>query len=336
MDSVSQMALGAAVSVAVMGGRVPVVKAAVVGGLLGTLPDLDVVIDYGDAIRNMTFHRGESHSLFWLTLASPVAAWITAKLASGGMHLRHWWLAVWLVWITHVLLDAMTIYGTQLLLPFSNYPVGVGSIFIIDPLYTVPLLIGLGLACWRGNPRGLNANRNGLILSTLYLCWGVMAQQYVARLADQSLQQAGVEVEQRLVLPTPLNSLLWRVLVITPDGYAEGFYSLLEGSNDISFYHFDRGMEWQEVLADQWQVQRLAWFTHGFYKLSQRENQILVTDLRMGQEPYYFFNFVVASNASGEWQFSKPIHIREREDMSRGLRWIGQRIHDSRAAPLTR
>ena len=45
--------------------------------------------------------------------------------------------------LAHPVLDAFTVYGTQLLLPFSDYPAGLGSIFIIDPLFTVPLLAGL-------------------------------------------------------------------------------------------------------------------------------------------------------------------------------------------------
>ena len=52
--------------------------------------------------------------------------------------------------ITHPLLDATTVYGTQLWLPFTNHPVGVGSLFVIDPLYTLPLLVGVMLAlAWR-------------------------------------------------------------------------------------------------------------------------------------------------------------------------------------------
>ena len=72
MDSVTQLALGAAVGVAVMGRRTAVWKAALWGGIAGTLPDLDVFIDHGDALRNMTMHRGASHALFWLALASPL------------------------------------------------------------------------------------------------------------------------------------------------------------------------------------------------------------------------------------------------------------------------
>jgi inner membrane protein len=78
MDSLSQLALGAAVGVAVMGRRTAVWKAAVWGAVCGTLPDLDVVIDYGDPIRNMTLHRAESHAFFYLTLLSPLLAWLIA------------------------------------------------------------------------------------------------------------------------------------------------------------------------------------------------------------------------------------------------------------------
>ena len=70
MDSLSQLALGAAVGVAVMGRRTAVWKSAAWGAVLGTLPDRDVFVDHGDALLNMTLHRAESHALFWLTLAS--------------------------------------------------------------------------------------------------------------------------------------------------------------------------------------------------------------------------------------------------------------------------
>ena len=50
MDSLSQLALGAAVGVAVMGRRTALWKSAAWGAALGTLPDLDVVLDHGDAL----------------------------------------------------------------------------------------------------------------------------------------------------------------------------------------------------------------------------------------------------------------------------------------------
>ena len=78
MDSVSQLVLGASVTMAVMGRRALLWQSALVGAFCGTLPDLDVFLDHGDAIRNMTLHRTESHALIWLTLLSPLLAWLTA------------------------------------------------------------------------------------------------------------------------------------------------------------------------------------------------------------------------------------------------------------------
>jgi inner membrane protein len=336
MDSVSQMALGAAVSVAVVGRRMPLWKAAAIGAAFGTLPDLDVVIDYGDPIRNMTFHRAESHALFWLTLFSPLAAWFCARWSGMADSFRLWWLNIWLILISHTLLDAMTVYGTQLLLPFSDMPLGVASIFIIDPLYTVPLLVGLFWAIrWRGR-RGLNANRNGLLISTLYLCWTVLVQQYVTAVADSSIAASDIEAQQKLVTPTPFNTLIWRVLVITPDGYAEGFYSLLDGDRPIQFEHFSRGMHWFEVLQENWETARIGWFSKGFFAMSEYDGEVRITDLRMGQQPDYVFSFAVARHDSKGLQPMTPVSRPSRVDIGQGFQWLGLRLLDANTPPLHR
>lgn len=84
MDSVSQFVLGAAVGIAVMGKRAPVWKSALAGAVCGTLPDLDVFYDHGDAISNMTMHRTETHALLYLTLISPLLAWLLANCSAAG------------------------------------------------------------------------------------------------------------------------------------------------------------------------------------------------------------------------------------------------------------
>jgi inner membrane protein len=207
MDSLSQLALGAAVGVAVMGRRTAVWKAAAWGAVCGTLPDLDVVIDYGDPIRNMTLHRAESHAIFWLTLLSPLLAWLAAKVHGEMDRFRRWWLAVWLALVTHPLLDLMTVYGTQIALPFTDRPFGVGSIFIIDPLYTLPLLVGVVAALVARDPaRGVRWNAAGLVLSTAYLAWSFGAQQHVASIAEASLRTQAIDAQRVLVflhLSTP-------------------------------------------------------------------------------------------------------------------------------------
>jgi inner membrane protein len=110
---------------------------------------------------------------------------------------------MWLALVTHPLLDAMTVYGTQLALPFSNHPYGVGSVFIIDPLYTVPLLVGgMWALVSRGARRGLAANAVGLAISTAYLGWTFAAQQHVENIAPHSCNK-GCKPSDCWYLPPP-------------------------------------------------------------------------------------------------------------------------------------
>lgn len=328
MDSVSQFALGAAVGVAVMGRRTAVWKAALWGGFAGTLPDLDVLIDHGDPLANMVNHRGASHALFYLSLLAPLLAAIPWRL-HGREAYRRWWLAMWLALVTHPLLDAFTVYGTRLLLPFSDHAFAVGSVFIIDPLYTLPLLFGLGLTLLWRDARGLRANAAGLALSSAYLGWSVFAQAQVAAVAEAS-RPPGMEAStaRLLITPTPFNTLLWRVVWMDDTHYHEGFRSLLDAGAHMQFDRFPVGRALQAQLAEPAPANALMRFAQGFVRLHEREGQVLLTDLRMGQEPHYVFSFVIAERPAGAQQASpiRPQQVGSRGDAGAGLRWVWRRL----------
>lgn len=325
MDSVSQIALGAAVTVAVMGRRTALWKAAAWGAVCGTLPDLDVLIDHGDALSNMVLHRGDSHALFWLSLAAlPLGAAIAALLREPALRGR-WLLATWLALVTHPLLDAMTIYGTQLLRPFSTEPLGLGSVFIIDPLYTLPLLIGTGIAL-RGQASALRWNAAGLLLSCAYLGWSALAQQQVLQTARTALQ-GEARVERLMATPAPFNTLLWRIVAITPDSYLEGYHSLLAADQPLRFTRHDRGAALYQALQAHPPVATLAAFSDGFFKMERREDgALLIADLRMGSEPDYFFRFVVAREQSPLQLLDRPEAAGRRPDPGPALRLLWRRL----------
>lgn len=335
MDSLTQIALGSAVAVATMGRRTAVWKAAVWGAVAGTLPDLDAFIDHGDDMLNMVLHRAESHALFYLTLVAPLLAWLVSRIHGESALFKRWTLALWLVLITHPLLDAMTVYGTQLLLPFTDRPYGVGSVFIIDPAYTLPLIVGT-VAALRMNDlaRGLRWNAAGLVLSTAYLAWGVGAQWQVERIARASLQQAGIEAGSLLVTPSPFNTVLWRLVATTPTQFHEGFYSFMDATPTVRWTAHPRGAELMAPHGRAEPVERLAAFTHGFYRLATTaDGQLRITDLRMGQEPEYTFNFDLGPlTAVG----SVPARqVSQRPDVGAALSWLWKRLqgHDT---PLPR
>lgn len=305
MDSLTQAALGATIAAACAptGHRR---KALLAGAALGTLPDLDVAIRYGDAVKNFTFHRGFSHSLFVLVPFS-VALWAV---------LRRWWApvrgaplpwlaAVALALVTHPLLDAHTAYGTQLFWPLQSPPIMWSTMFIIDPLYTLPLLIGVIVAAVSPAARQAGvALIAGLSLSTAYLAWSWSAKLQVERHARTELTRLGIIDAPLFSGPTPFNTLLWRVVVLTDDGYLEGYDSLLVNEEPIRFDSYVTDNESLQAASDVWAVSRLRWFAQDFLKTEVRDRRLVLTDLRMGAEPQYVFSHVVAEFGNPHW---KPV-----------------------------
>jgi inner membrane protein len=319
-----------------MGARVPRWRAALWGSICATLPDLDVFVRHGDPIRDMTFHRAESHSLLWLTLAAPLIAWLVSRIHREPHLFRRWWLLVWLALISHPLLDVMTIYGTQLGLPFTDHPYGLGSIFIIDPLFTLPVLVGalVGL-CWR-NARAFRWNAVGLALSAAYLAWTFGAQQYVTGIALEALRKQGTQAERVEVDPTAFNSVLWRVMAMTPRSYVEGYYSLFDDTRDIKFREHPRGEDLYEQLRSNWNVARMAWFTHGFFKMERENGVVSITDLRLGMEPYYGFTFAVFEERDGSLVPVEPRRTGAAMPATAGggLSWLWRRLRGRDVPPL--
>ncbi|MBI5716839.1 MAG: metal-dependent hydrolase [Burkholderiales bacterium] len=329
MDSLTHVALGAAIGLATMGRRTAPWKAALWGAVAATLPDLDVFIDHGDPIRNMVLHRAETHAPFWLTLFSIPFAAAVARLHGGWDRFGRWWLALWLALISHALLDGMTVYGTQLGLPFTSRPYGVGSIFIIDPLYTLPLLVGVAwsLRAAHGG-RGRAPNLIGLALSTAYLGWGVVAQQQVEGVARQALAAQGIAAERVLVTPTAFNSLLWRVVAVGGEHdphFHEGFRSLLDDGPVMHFDRFERGTALAAELQGIDGVRRIQAFSRGFWAMWESGGRAGITDLRMGQEPDYIFRFAVAERRSTPAPLPVAQQLGSRPDLERGLTWLARR-----------
>jgi inner membrane protein len=326
MDSISQFALGSAVGVAVMGKRTAVWKAALWGGIVGTLPDLDALIDFGDAISNMIRHRAESHGLFVLTLFAPLLALLPSRLHGEPALFKRWWLALWLALFTHPILDWFTIYGTQLLQPFSDRALGLGSMFIVDPLYTLPLLFGL-IAALVSKRVGLRANALALAFSCAYLAWSAIAQQHVTSLARTQLQKQNVPADALLfATPAPFNTFLWRVVYLHEDQTHEGFYSFLDKERVIQFDAFPRGQALARELADNADVKRMTRFTDGFVKLQTRGDKAVLCDLRMGQEPAYVFCFELAQRNGGAWKAIKSVNVGNRGANEGAFNWLWRRM----------
>lgn len=324
MDSLTQIVLGASVAAAV----VPPAHrraALLAGALLGTLPDLDVLplafVD--DPVARMTWHRSVSHSLFVLL---PLAGLLWLGLRRFDRRVREaprpWLAAIVLALGTHPLLDAHTVYGTQLWWPLPVAPTMWSTIFIIDPLYALPLLFGVLLA-WR---RGAAASARpalmiGLALSSTYLGWTWVAKAQVDRQFDAALADAGLAQAPRFSVPMPFTSFVWRAVALTPDGYVDAVTAPWRSGLVLRLHRADaEALHWSR--SDGAAGERLDWFAHGFLRADTVADELVLSDLRMGLEPDYFFRFAVATREQGTWQPMPPRQLPRPETQWARLREI--------------
>ncbi|MDR6991586.1 metal-dependent hydrolase [Luteimonas sp. 3794] len=321
MDSLTQIVLGASVAAAI----VPAAHrraALAAGAVLGTLPDLDgipIALMTDDPVLRMTLHRGLTHSLLVLPLIAAAIWWLFKRFGKGRVAEApmRWFWAIALALITHPLLDAFTVYGTQLWWPLTPPPAMWSSVFIIDPLYTVWLLIGVLVAAFAG-PR-LIAGRliaAGLVLSTAYLGWSLVAKTLVDREADRALVAMGLGDAPRFSVPMPANTVLWRVVAMSDDGYVEGFRSLAVDRGPMRFAAYPSDVDALRENAGLPAVQRLAWFNHGFMGAAVVDDTLQISDLRMGNEPDYFFRFDVAQRAGDGWRSIPPVQAEMTRDIA--------------------
>ncbi|CAD0321341.1 hypothetical protein CFBP498_16260 [Xanthomonas hortorum pv. vitians] len=315
MDSLTQIVLGGAVAAAIApaGQR----RAALLAGAaLGTLPDLDALALLpftSDPVTQMTVHRSASHSLLVLPFVGWLIWWLyrrygNRRVASAP---KRWFWAIQLALVTHPLLDAFTVYGTQLWWPLQPHPAMWSSVFIIDPGYTLWLLLACAVAWFaRARPLAQHALVIGLALSSAYLGWSLLAKHLVDREADRALAALGLKDAPRFSVPMPLNTLLWRVVAMTPNWYVIGERSLVADKGPMQFRGYSSNTQALGEVARFDSVRRLTWFNRGFMRARLVDDELMLSDLRMGLEPDYNFNFVVAHREDGRWQPIAPRQVQ--------------------------
>ena len=311
MDSLTQIVLGGAIAAAIAPAHHR--RAALLAGAaLGTLPDLDSIpisLFTDDPIALMTVHRSFSHSLFVLPLVGWLIWWLFRRYGKGRVaeSPARWFWAIQLALVTHPLLDAFTVYGTQLLWPLPSAPVMWSSVFIIDPGYTLWLLVAC-LIAWiaPAKPMAQRALVAGLALSTAYLGWSLLAKAAVEREADLALASLGLQDAPRFSVPMPFNTLLWRVVAMTPTGYVEGQRSLVADRGAMVFRGYPSNTQALAEAGAIPAVQRLQWFNRGFMRSQAQDEKLVLSDLRMGMEPDYTFQFEVAVRDGDGWREVAP------------------------------
>ncbi|WP_191059292.1 metal-dependent hydrolase [Geminicoccus harenae] len=294
MDTVTQMLFGATVAQAGFRRRLGR-KAMVAGALLGMVPDLDVVVGWvAGPFANWQYHRSLTHSLLFGPLLGPLFGWLFWRLHRAMVQerpdvanrdtLRAWiWLAI-LALLTHPLIDLFTSYGTQLLWPFTDHRFAINAMPIIDPLYSLVLVVALLFGSLRArSARAQDVAGAALLFIGIYSCMGWAINDRIQQIAAEQFD-GPAEIDAYPLLFQPYYR---RVVALTPDAAHVGYYSVLN-PKPIAWQSFpqERSAATTAVAATE-QAALFRWFAMD--KLLWREESdgnggrlVEATDLRYG------------------------------------------------------
>ncbi|MCH8534084.1 MAG: metal-dependent hydrolase [Flavobacteriaceae bacterium] len=282
MDSLTQIVLGASVGEVVLGKKIGN-RAPFYGAIAGTIPDLDVLTGYFlDPVTAVEVHRGFSHSIVFCILFAPLFGYLLSFFESKANWKELSWLMFWGLF-THPLLDAFTTWGTQFFWPLE-INLAFKSVFVIDPLYTLPFLFCLVMAMRKPKSSTLRRKWNywGIGLSSTYLLMGLVLKFFSYQAFENALEEQHINYIEIQNRPAPLTTLLWSANVKTEDGFYIGDYSFFDTEN-INFRFFPKNHHLAEAVIHENDVKRLQKISEGWYTFSVDEDEkLFFNDLRFG------------------------------------------------------
>jgi inner membrane protein len=285
----------------------PLSQSAWLPGVVGALlPDADTFIrSSSDPLLYAEFHRHFTHALAFVPIGGVLAAtpWLVARRTRPEW--KAYVGAATAGYATHGVLDAATTYGTLLYWPFSTDRIAWNAIAIVDPLFTLTLLLGVGLAAWR---RRAAPAAMALLLCVAYLLVGTVQRDRALAVQARIAAARGHGVVRGEVFPSVGANIVWRSLYQAGDQVYMDRVRVpwLDAATWRAGPHAT--VRFQADLPPA--AQRFHWFTDGWMARAPGEPD-LIADARYSAspdrfEPVWGIRLAPNANAPIEWVDRSP------------------------------
>ena len=287
MDPLTQGTIGAVLPQALSKKNLGIV--ALLGFLSGMAPDLDIFIRSStDPLLSLEYHRQFTHSLVFIPFGGLICAlflFVVFKKISP-FNFKKTWLYCTLGYGTHGLIDACTSYGTLLFWPFSDVRIAWNNISIIDPLFTLPLMLLIVLATIK---KKNIYSKIALGWVVTYLMLGVYLHNVAINVGKEIAEQRGHIVTRIKAKPSFGNLILWKTIYETDNQFYVDATNLLFNKiipgESIKKLNQEEDFPWLKEESQQYKdVERFKWFSNDFLAVNpQNKNQII--DIRYSGIP---------------------------------------------------
>lgn len=290
MDPITQGLIGASLPQVVARDRRLLFWAGCFGFLAGLLPDFDVLIrSSSDPLLYLEFHRQFTHSLLFLPVGGLICAVVLHFILGRrkDISFKATWLFCTLGYGSHGLLDAFTSYGTMLWWPFSSERVSLSFVSVVDPLFTLPVLVLVVLAAVR-KQRWFAIG--ALLWAGLYLGAGMLQRNTAIEMAATLAASRGHTPLRLDAKPSFANILIWKT-IYESDGafFVDAVRPTLDPRvfSGTSLRKLDVRRDFSSLDASSQQrrdIERFDWFSDGFVA-QDPSNPDRIIDMRYSMVP---------------------------------------------------
>ena len=286
MDPISQGTVGAAFAQSTAN-KNNIIKIGIIGFLAGLAPDLDVFIRSStDPMLSLEYHRQFTHSLFFIPIGALIVSLVIFPLVKKSLSLKTVYVASFFGYTTHGFLDACTSYGTLLFWPFSNERVTWNNISVVDPIFTIPVLVLVATAIIT---RKLLFSFFAIGWMTFYLLLGFVQYERAFLVANDLAHSRGHTPERLTLKPSFGNLILWKSIY----QYEENFYvdairTALSSTwclgESIRMFDYQYHLPNLDIDSQQRKdIERFRWFSQHYLGFDYEKS--LVTDVRYSMVP---------------------------------------------------
>ncbi len=285
MDALTHVVIGASVAQLPLGkskSGMSFKQKALIGCVAALFPDIDYLFFPLNPLEFLAYwHRSWTHSV--------VLAPLWALLLTLGWQLfkdmkKHMFALYWIslaVLLSHIILDSLTMYGTQWLMPLSHHKISMNLLFVIDGYFTLCALIVLAVLFFK---QASKFRWLAVFVPIAYL--GLVYQ--IKHQAYQQVVTSGQQINSNSAvtsLPQPFSPFYWQAiqqdhddidqayLRLINDPVASTISALLGKPSQQDHYQLPDRLQWRQfsLFPEQspWREQAKEVWAHQSFKAFQ-------------------------------------------------------------------
>ena len=267
-----------------------IIIASIIGFLSGLAPDIDIFIRSStDPLLFLEYHRQFTHSIFFIPIGGLACSsfFYYSFARNFKFSFKETYVYSTIGYATHGIIDSFTTYGTQLLWPLTDERFAWNTISVIDPLFTLPIII----LCFYTLIKKNNVYAYYAITwMFLYQTTGFIQKNRAENIINNFALKKGHQINSIEAKPSFGNIIVWKVIYSDDTHFYVnavklGYTPIIFPGESIKKVNVENDFKWLDVSSQQYKdLERFRWFSNGYLGIDKNNKNILY-DIRFSAIP---------------------------------------------------